>query len=121
MARTAQQSIVFEAALASAVSDRNDVISFPAGARRAPRPARRPIRDRRLRPAPLSMRLHDVDAAELTNALISFLDLLTNVPRAATNLPFMNAGIAAESPPRRFHDLAAPTTDWLPRGIAFGL
>ena len=40
--------------------------------------------------------LSDVEPADLTDALVAFLDLLTHVPGTAPNLPFMHARIAAE-------------------------
>jgi hypothetical protein len=67
------------------------------------------------------MGFHDVEATQLADALVAFLDLLADVPRAASNFPFVNAGVAAERPSRRFHQPAAPAADRLPGGVTFGL
>jgi hypothetical protein len=46
--------------------------------------------------------------------------LLPDVPRAASDLPFMNARVAAERAPRRIHTAAAPSADWLTSLIPIG-
>lgn len=121
MARTAQQPIVFEAALAPTVSNRDNVIGFPARARRAPRPTRHAIGDRRLRSRPLSMSLHDVERANLTNALIALFDLLTNVPGTAPDLPLVNTRVTAERAPWWRDHTVTPSADRFARRVALGL
>jgi hypothetical protein len=121
VARTAKQSIVFKAAFAAAIGDGEDVIRFPSGTRGAPRAACGTIGHGRFRSRPLPVRLEHVESAQLTNPLVSFLDLLSNVPRAASNLPFVNARVTAESAPRRLDHTVAPATDRFTGGIAFGL
>jgi hypothetical protein len=121
VARAAEQSIVFKPALAATISDGNNVIRFPARTRGAPRPSSRAIGHGRFRSRPLPVRLKHIEPADLTNPLIPLLDLLSNVPRAASNLPFVNAPVAAERAPRRFDDAVAPATDWFTRRIALGL
>ena len=71
MTRTAEQSIVLEPAFTAAVGHRNDVIGFPARTKDAPGAARGAIPGRRLRSRPLAVRLHDVRATELTDALVA--------------------------------------------------
>src|SRR4051812_44593174 len=111
MAWTAEQSIVFQSAFAATVSDRDDVIGLPTWSRHAPRPSAGAIGHRRLRTRPLPVGLHDVEAANLTNAFVALFYLLTNVPGAASDLPFVNAAVAAECASGRFHGAAAPSAD----------
>ena len=111
MTRTAEQSIVLQPAFAAAVRDRDDVIGFPPGTTNAPGAARGAIAGRRLRSCPLAVRLHDVRATELTDALVALLDLLTDVRRAAPDLPFVYARVAAERAARRLYGAAAPPAD----------
>jgi hypothetical protein len=121
MTRTAEQSIVFEPAFSAAVSDGNDVIGFPAWTKEPPSAPCGAIAGRRLRARPLAMRFHDVEATQLADALVALLDLLADVPGAASDFPLVHARIAAERPPRWFDEAAAPATDRLPSGVAFGL
>src|SRR6476646_3941542 len=67
------------------------------------------------------MRLEHVDPANLTDAFVSLLDLLTDVPGAASYLPFMNASVTAKCPSRRRNRTVAPSTDWLAASVALGL
>ena len=67
------------------------------------------------------MGLHDIEATQLADALVALLDLLADVPGAASNFPLVHARVAAEGPTRRLHRAAAPATDGLPGSIAFGL
>jgi hypothetical protein len=120
MARTAEQPIVFEAALAPTVSNRDNVIGFPAWARRAPRPARNAIAARRLRSRPLSMSLHDVEPANLTNALVALFDLPTNVPGTAPDLPLVNTGVTTESAPWWRDHTVTPSADRFARSVTLG-
>jgi len=121
VARTAQQSIVFKAAFAATIGDRNDVVRFPSRTRGTPRASSGSIGHGRFRSRPLPVRLEHVEPAQLTNALVSFLDLLSNVPRAASNFPFVDARITAEGATRRLDHTAAPATDRFAGGIALGL
>jgi len=118
---TAEQAIVLEPAFAAAVGHRNDVIGFPTRTNGAPGAARGAIPGRRLRSRPLAVRLHDVRATELTDALVALLDLLTDVPRAASDLPFMYARIAAERAARGLHGATTPAADRLAGVIAIRL
>lgn len=111
VAGTAEQAVVLEAALAASICDRHDVIRLPRGTRGPPGPAGEPIGDRRLRSRPLAMRLHHVEAADLTDSLVALLDLLPHVPRAASDLPLVYARVAAERPARRVHLPATPAAD----------
>ena len=121
VARTAQQSIVFKPALAATISDGNNMIGFPSGTRGAPCASRGAIRYRRFRTRPLPMRLEHVETTDLTNAFVSFLDLLTNVPGTTSNLPFVNAGITTESASRRLDDTVTPATDRIAGSVTLGL
>ena len=121
VARTAEQSIVVEPALAAPIRDGNNMIGFPSGTRGAPCASRRAIRYRRFRTRPLPMCLEHVETTDLTNAFVSLLDLLTNVPGTTSNLPFVNAGIAAESASRRLDDTVTPAADRIASGVALGL
>lgn len=121
MARTAQQSIVFEAAFAATISDGDDVVGFPSRTRGAPCASSGTIGHGRFRSCPLPVRLEHVESAQLTDALVPFLDLLSNVPRAASNFPFVNARVTAEGAPRQLDDRVAPATDRFAGGVALGL
>lgn len=121
VARTAEQSIVFKPALAAAISDGNNMIGFPPGTRGAPCASRGAIRYRRFRTRPLPMRLEHVETTDLTNAFVPLLDLLANVPRTTSNLPFVNAGITAEGASRRLDDSVTPATDRIASGVTLGL
>jgi hypothetical protein len=116
--RTAEQSIVLEAAFAAAVRDRDDMIGFPPGTRRAPGAPRGAVAGWRLRSRPLPMGFHDVKTAELASSLVAFLDLLTDVPRAAPDLPLVHARVAAERAARRLYGAAAPAADRIAGVIA---
>lgn len=118
MTRTAEQSIVLEPAFAAAVRDRDDVISFPSWTKGAPGAPRGAIAGWRLRPRPLAVGFHDVQAAEMAGALVAFLDLLPDVPRAAPDLPLVHARVAAERATRRLHGTTTPATDRLAGVIA---
>ena len=109
--RTAEQPIVLQSALAAPVRDGDNVIGFPSWTRGAPCAARDAICYRRFRTGPLPMCLNHVEAADLTNALVPFLDLLTNVPRTTSNLPLVNARITAEGAPRGLDDTVTPPTN----------
>jgi hypothetical protein len=119
--RAAEQSIVLEATLAAAVGDRDDVVRFPAWAGPAPRAPCGAILGWRLRSRPLPVSLHDIDAAHLTDSLVTLLDLLTDVPRAAADLPLVDARVAAKRASRRTNGPAAPATDRLSGGVALWL
>jgi hypothetical protein len=121
MTPTAEQSIVLEPAFAAAVRDRDDVIGFPTGTEGAPGAARGAIAGRRLRSCPLAVRLHDVRATELTDALVALLDLLTDVPWAAPDLPLVYARVAAERAARGRHGTTTPAADRLAGVIAIRL
>ena len=121
MTRTAEQSIVLEPAFAAAVGHRDDVIGFPTRTKDAPGAARGAIPGRRLGSRPLAVRLHDVIATELTDALVALLDLLTDVPRAAPDLPLVYARIAAERAARGLHGATTPAADRLAGIIAMRL
>ena len=118
MTRTAEQSIVLEAAFAAAVRDRDDMIGFPPGTRRAPGAPRGPIAGWRFRSRPFPVGFHDVKTAELAGALVAFLDLLADVPRAAPDLPLVHARVAAEGAARRLDGAATPAADRLAGIIA---
>jgi hypothetical protein len=121
VAGPAQQPVVLQAAFAAAVRNRNDVVGFPTRTRRPPGPARRAIADGRFRAGPFTMRLDDVEAAEPARALISLLHLPTHVPRAAADLPFVDAPVSAEGPPRGLDRRVAPPADRKPRFVPLGL
>ena len=121
VAGPAQQPVVLQAAFAAAVRNGNDVVGFPTWTRRPPGPARRAIADGRFRAGPFTMRLDDVEAAQPACALVSFLHLPTHVPRAAADLPFVDARVSAEGPPRRLDRRAAPPANRVPRFIPLGL
>ena len=121
VAWTAQQSIVFKSAFAAAIGDGDDVIRLPTRTRGAPRASSGAIGHRRLRSRPLPVRLKHVESAQLANPLVSFLDLLSHIPRAASNFPFVNARVTAEGAPRRLDDTVAPATDGFAGGIALRL
>ena len=118
--RAAQEAVVVEAALAAAVRDGDDVIGFPARARRPPGLAPDSVRGRRLRTRPFTVRLHHVEATQLAGPLVAFLDLLPYVPRTATDFPFVDARIAAERAARPGDGAPAPAADGLAGCIAFG-
>ena len=118
MTRTAEQSIVLESAFAAAVRDRDDVIGFPAWTKGAPGAARGAITGRRLRSRPLAVRFHDLKATPLTDALVALLDLLTDIPRAAPDLPLVHARIAAERAARGLHGTTTPAADRIAGVIA---
>jgi hypothetical protein len=111
VAGAAQQAIVLEAALAAAVGHRDDVIGLPPGPRGAPGLPCRAVGRRRLRPRPLAVGLHHVEAAQPARPFVTLLDLAADVPRAAANLPLVDAGAAAERPARPRHQPAAPAAD----------
>ncbi len=117
----AEQPVVLQTAFAAAIGDGNDVVRLPGRARGAPGAATGTIGCRRFRPAPLTMRLDDVEAAQPARALVALLHVLPHVPRAAADLPFVHARIAAERPPRRLHGFAAPTADRESGFIPLGL
>jgi hypothetical protein len=119
--RTAEQSIVLEPAFAAAVRDRDDVIGFPPWTKGAPGAAGGAIAGGRLRSRPLAVSFHDVTATELTDALVALLDLLTDVPRAAPDLPLVYARIAAERAARGLHGATTPAADRLAGTIAMRL
>ena len=121
MTRTAEQSIVLESAFAAAVRDRDDVIGFPAWTKGAPGAARGAITGRRLRSRPLEVRFRDLKATPLTDALVALLDLLTDVPRAAPDLPLVHARVAAERAARGLHGTTTPAADRLAGVIAIRL
>jgi hypothetical protein len=113
VARATEQPEILEAALAAAVSDRDDVVSFPTRLGRAPLSARRAIASRRFRARPFSMRFGDVEAAQLAGAFIALADLLPDVRRAAADFPLMDACVTAERPSWRRDRSAAPTANRL--------
>jgi hypothetical protein len=117
----AQQAVVLQAALTSAVGDRDNVIRFPPRLRRAPGAAGGAIRGRGLRPRPLAVRLDDVESTEAAGPFVPFLDLLTHVRWAAANLPLVHTGVAAERAARRAHELPAPAANRLTGGVALRL
>jgi hypothetical protein len=119
--RPAQQSVVLQATLTSAVGDRDNVIRFPPRLRRAPGAAGGAIRGRRLRPGPLAVRLDDVESTEAAGPFVPLLDLLTHVRRAAANLPLVHTGVAAERAAGRAHTLPAPAANRLTGGVALRL
>jgi hypothetical protein len=67
------------------------------------------------------MGFHDVEATQLADALVALLDLLANVPGAASDFPLVHARVAAERAARRLYGAATPATDSLPGAIAFRL
>ena len=91
VAPPAEQSIVLQSAFAAPIGNRDDVIGFPSRTRGAPQAQGGAISHRGLRSGPLPVRLDDIESADLTDALVSLLDLLADVPRTASNLPFVNA------------------------------
>jgi hypothetical protein len=121
VAGAAEKTVVLQPALAAAISDRNNVIGLPSWPSVPPRAAGRTIAGRRFRSRPLTMSLYDVEAANLAHPLVAFLDLLTHVPGAASNLPFVHAGVAAESPPGGGNRAAAPAANRFPGVVAVGL
>src|SRR5262249_6556438 len=66
---------------------------------------------------PLTMGLHHVEPAELADPFVAFPDLLADIPRTASNLPLVDARVAAERAARVLHGGAAPAADSLPRLI----
>jgi hypothetical protein len=64
--------------------------------------------------------LEHIDAAQLADASIALLDLLTHVPGAAANLPFVYARIPAEGPTWPRHRAATPPADGLTGLVAIG-
>jgi hypothetical protein len=117
----AEKAIVLQPALAAAISDRNNVIGLPSWPGVPPRPAGGTLAGRRFRSRPLAMSLYDVEAANLANPLVAFLDLLTHVPGAASNLPFVHAGVAAEGAPGGGNRTAAPAANRFPGVVPVGL
>src|SRR4051812_49754093 len=67
------------------------------------------------------MRLHHVQAAQPADPLVALLDLAAHVPRAAADLPFVHAGIAAEGPALRRDRSAAPPADRPALLVSLGL
>ena len=67
------------------------------------------------------MGFHDVEATQLADALVTLLDLLTDRPRAAPDLPLVNARIAAERAARGLHGATTPAADRLAGVIAIRL
>ena len=121
MTGAAEKAVVLQPALAAAISNGNNVIGLPSWPSVPPRPAGRTIAGRRFRARPLTMSLYDVEAANLAHPLVAFLDLLTHIPGAASNLPFVHAGVAAESPPGGGNRTAAPAANRFPGVIPVGL
>src|SRR5215207_918937 len=119
MAGTAEQAIVLEPALTATVGNGNDVVRFPARPAGAPGLARGAILSGRLAPRPFAVCFDHVESAEATDSFVSLFDLAPHVPRTAADLPFVNAGITAERPPRPDHAALAPAADRLPRLVAF--
>ena len=118
MARPAEEPVVVESALAATVGDRHDVVRFPSGPPGTPGSPGRAIGCRRLRSGPLAVRLHHVEAAQPADPFVPLLDLAAHVPGAASNLPFLDARIAAEGSPRRDHRTPAPSADRLTVWVA---
>jgi len=121
VAGPAQQPVILQAAFTAAVRDGDDVIGLPPGARGPPRPARRAIAPGWFRAGPFAVRFDDVEAAEAAGALVSLFHLLADVPRAAADLPLVDAGVAAEGPAGLLHRRAAPPADRVPAFIPLGL
>ena len=109
----AEQSIVFQAAFTTAVCHRDDVISFPTWACRAPFFSSGAIGSRRPGSRPLPVRLHDVETANPTDSLVALFDLLTDIPGTAANLPFVDACVAAERATRWCDGSVAPAANGL--------
>jgi hypothetical protein len=114
----AEQSIVVEPAFAAAVSHRHNVIRFPSWADGSPRFSRGAVACWRLGSRPLPVRLHDVETADLTDSLVAFLDLPTDIPGTAANLPFVDARVAAECATRWCDGSMAPAANGLSGRIA---
>jgi hypothetical protein len=121
MTGPAEQTIIFKTALAAAVRDRHYVVGLPRGTGGSPGLPRGTIRRGRAGCRPRPMRLDDVETAQLAGALVALFDLPTHVPRAAANLPLMDAGVAAERPARRPDGAAAPPAHRFPRLVALRL
>lgn len=121
VARAAQEAVVLEAALSTAVCNRRDVIGLPSRPGGSPGTPAGPIGFRGLRAAPFAARFRDVEPAEPADATVALLQLLPDVPRAAANLPLMDAGVAAEGPPGLLDHSAAPAADRFARVVALGL
>ena len=111
MTRTAEQAVVLEPALTAAIGHRDDVVRFPPRTRGAPGLASGAVGAWRFRARPFAVRLDDVEAAQPAGALVALLDLLPHVPRAAADLPFVDARVAAEGPPRTLDRRSAPPAD----------
>lgn len=118
MARAAQQTIVLEAAFATAVGNRKDVIRLPTRLGGSPGPALRARPRRRLASLPASARRADVDATGDTATVVTSPDLFANVPRVAAEAPLVHAGIATERSARRRDRSAAPPADGAPDLVA---
>ena len=118
MASPTKQSIVVKSAFAAAVSDRHDMIRFPARACRSPLFPRGAVARRRLGSRPLPVRLHDVKTADPTDSLVALLDLLTDIPGTAANLPFVDARVAAERATRWCDGSVAPAANGLSSRIS---
>ena len=108
MARPAEQPVILQPALAAAVGDRHDVVRFPTRPQPPPGFADGSIARRRLRARPLAVRLDHIETAEPADSLVALLHLLAHIPWAAADLPLVDAGIAAERPPRRLDGPSAP-------------
>jgi hypothetical protein len=121
MTRPAEQAIVLEAALSPAVRNGDDVVRLPARAERAPGLPRGAIAGRRFGPRPFTVRFDDIDAAQLTRALVALLDLLPHIPGTAANLPLVHTRIPAEGAARGRDRLAAPAADGRTRLVPLGL
>ena len=88
---------------------------------RAPGPSRDAIADRQASIASTRGEPWYVESADLTDSLVAFLDLLTDVPGTAPDLPLMHARIAAECAARRLDQAVTPAADRFTGGVAFGL
>jgi hypothetical protein len=113
VARPAQQTVVFQAALAAAVGNRHDVVGLPPRTRRPPGLPRRTIRRGRLCAGPFAVRLDDIQSAEPARPFVALLDLAAHVRGAAPDLPFVDARVAAERPAWALDGSAAPPADRL--------
>jgi len=118
MARTAQQPVVVQSALAAAVGDGDNVVCFPQRPRGAPSLSPGAIRRRRSGAPPLAVCPDHVESARLADPFVALLHFAAHVPGAAANLPFVHARVAAEGPPGRRDDDAAPAADRLPLLVA---
>lgn len=117
MATAAEQSVVVESALSAAIRDRHDVVGLPARFGGAPCAAGRTVICCGLGPRPVAVRLDDVESADLADPPVTLLQLLADVPRAAADLPLVNARVAAEGATGLRHGATAPAADRLAGGI----